>query len=301
MESTLLIFAAGLASRYGSLKQIDIIGPSNERIIDYSVYDAAKAGFSKIVYVIRKSFEEEFKEEILNRLPKEIEADYVCQELDMVPKDIQYSKERNKPWGTGHALLSAAEKIKTPFAVVNADDFYGAESYRLAFSYIKNIDSGANEYALIGFRLKNTLSDKGSVSRAICGVDANGIITSMVERTKIITNDNIIRYDDGNGNWLPLQGDEVVSMNFFVFTPNVFKNLEQYFAEFVKVNGSNIKAEFELPTALNKMIAEKKAKLHVLETKEKWFGLTYKEDKAVAKEKINSLIEKKIYPVKLWN
>ncbi len=251
--------------------------------------------------MIRKSFEEEFKEEILNRLPKEIEADYVCQELDMVPKNIQYSKERNKPWGTGHALLSAAEKIKTPFAVVNADDFYGAESYRLAYSYIKNIDSGANEYALIGFRLKNTLSDKGSVSRAICGVDANGIITSMVERTKIITNDNIIRYEDGNSNWLPLQGDEIVSMNFFVFTPNVFKNLEQYFAEFVKVNGFSIKAEFELPTALNKMIAERKAKLHVLETKEKWFGLTYKEDKAVAKEKINSLIEKKIYPVKLWD
>lgn len=300
-KPTLLILAAGLGSRYGSLKQIDSIGPSGERIIDYSVYDAVKAGFGKIVYVIRESFEEEFKEVILDSLPPEIETDYVCQELHYIPEDIDYSSERQKPWGTGHALMIAESKINEPFAVINADDFYGLESFRLAAEYLLDGDeSKKDEYALIGYRLKNTLSEFGSVSRGICEIDANNYMTSIVEIKEIkIENDGFV-FKNENGEWQSLTGDENVSMNMFAFKPSVFDKLEKYFRDFLKNNNNNLKLEFYIPTAINEMIHNKEAEVKVLESNASWFGLTYAEDKPIVRSKMNKLIEKGLYPAKLW-
>ena len=204
-KPSLLILAAGLASRYGSLKQIDKIGPSGERIIDYSVYDAVRAGFNKIVYVIRKSFEEEFQEVILDSLPKEIETEYVFQELDSFETDHELNPNRVKPWGTGHALLSASSVINGSFTVINADDFYGAESFKSAYNFLTS-NSSPNEHALIGFKLSNTMSDYGYVSRGVCKVDAANYIESIIERTEIVKRDNKILFKDENGNWKDLKG-----------------------------------------------------------------------------------------------
>ncbi|RKY78299.1 nucleotidyltransferase [candidate division KSB1 bacterium] len=300
MFPTLLILSAGLGSRYGSLKQIDRIGPSGERIIDYSVYDAIKAGFKKVVYVIRESFEEEFKEVIINELPEDIITDYVCQELNVIPSNITYSKERVKPWGTGHALLVAANKIKEPFAVINADDFYGAESFKIAADFLNNHNDQNSEYALIGYKLKNTLSDYGTVSRGICELDSNNYLISVTERTKIGKINSSIYFEDDNGSLQPLNGNEIVSMNMFALNPSVFNYFEKLFAKFMEENMDNLKAEFFLPSVINNMIENKKAKVKVLNTKDNWFGLTYQEDKPLAREKIKTLVEKKIYPVKLW-
>lgn len=301
MSPTLLILAGGIGSRYGSFKQIDKIGPSGERIIDYSVYDAVKAGFKKIVYVIHKDLEEEFKEVILDDLPKEIETDYVCQELDSIPVGVNYSNERKKPWGTGHALLVAGSKIKEPFAVINADDFYGFGSFQLAANFLKNVNSSKSRYALIGYILKNTLSNYGSVSRGICQANDLGYVTSIVERTKIKIDNGIIIFEDENNQWKPLEANEIASMNFFAFTPDIFEYVKALFIQFLKQNSSDSKIEFELPTVINKIIQTKKTILQALTTNENWFGLTYKEDKPIAKQKIATLIEKKFYPIKLWD
>jgi UTP-glucose-1-phosphate uridylyltransferase len=301
-KPTLLILAAGLGSRYGSLKQIDSIGPSGERIIDYSVYDAIKAGFGKIVYVIRESFEEEFKEIILDSLPKEIETDYVCQELHYIPKDIEYPNERKKPWGTGHALMIAAPKINEPFAVINADDFYGYESFQIAADYLLNSDeSKKNEYALIGYRLKNTLSEFGSVSRGICEVDENNYMTSIVEIKEIKIENNGFVYKDENGEWQSLTGDENVSMNMFAFKPSVFDKFEKYFREFIVNNYDDLKSEFYIPTAIDEMIHNNEAKVKILESNALWFGLTYADDKPIARNKMKQLIDKGLYPSNLWS
>ena len=302
IKPTLLILAAGLGSRYGSLKQIDSIGPSGERIIDYSVYDAVKAGFGKIVYVIRESFEEEFKEVILDSLPPEIETDYVCQELHYIPKGVEYPSERKKPWGTGHALMMAAPKIKEPFAVINADDFYGYESFKIAADYLSdNSENKKNEYALIGYRLRNTLSEFGSVSRGICEVDENNYMTSIVEIKEIKIENGGFIYKDENGEWQSLTGDENVSMNMFAFKPSVFDNFEKYFREFILSNYNDLKSEFYIPTAVDEMIRNNEAKVKVLESNALWFGLTYAEDKPIARDRMKELIDKDLYPSRLWS
>jgi len=299
-KPTLLILAAGLGSRYGSLKQIDSIGPSGERIIDYSVYDAIKAGFGKIVYVVRESFEEEFKEIILDTLPKEIETDYVCQELNFIPDDIEYSKERKKPWGTGHAMMVAASKINEPFAVINADDFYGAESFQIAAEYLTNEKNNEDEYALISFRLRKTLSEFGSVSRGICEVNTANYMTSIVEVKEIkIVNDGFVFKDD-KGIWRNLTGDENVSMNMFAFKPTIFEKFEKQFRRFLIENNSDMKSEFYIPTTINSMIQNGEAQVKILESKAAWFGLTYAEDKPIARDKMKKLIDINIYPEKLW-
>lgn len=299
LKPTLLILAAGLGSRYGSLKQIDQIGPSGERIIDYSVYDAIKAGFGKIVYVVRESFKEEFKEVILDELPGEIETDIVCQELDSVQTKIVYSTERVKPWGTGHALLTAASAIKEPFAVINADDFYGAESFKIAADFLTSVGSDS-EYALIGYKIKNTLSKFGSVSRGVCKANSNSYLVSIVERTEIKISENKIIYKDENDEWNSLTGDEIVSMNMFAFTPSVFKYFEEHFQKFIKESGNNLKTEFYIPSVVDGLINSKKAKVKIAETSASWFGLTYSEDKPIARERIANLVESGIYPQKLW-
>lgn len=296
---TLLILAAGLASRYGSLKQIDKIGPSGERIIDYSVYDAIRAGFGKIVYVIRKSFEQEFKEVILDTLPKSIETDYVFQEINLDYTDIKINPSRLKPWGTGQALLTAAKVIKNNFVVINADDFYGAGSYRLACEHLQSSDS-YNNFALIGYKLKNTISEYGSVSRGICTIDDNQMLISVIERTEIKKEVENIVYKDEFNVWHNLSGSEIVSMNMFAFTPLIFKEGEKLFREFLENNMDELKAEFYLPLIVDKLIKGNQAKTKALITNEKWFGLTYKEDKQIAKSEVMELIRQGKYPERLW-
>jgi UTP-glucose-1-phosphate uridylyltransferase len=298
-KPTLLILAAGLGSRYGSLKQIDRIGPSGERIIDYSVYDAVKAGFGKIVYVIRESFKEEFKEVILDVLPRDLETEIVCQEIDSVPSKISYSKKRSKPWGTAHALLTAASIINEPFAVINADDFYGAESFKIAANFLVP-NKNNSMYALIGYKMKNTLSEFGSVSRGVCEVNADNYLSSIVERTEIKVLDNKIIFKDDNNAWNSLAGDEVVSMNMFGFNPSIFNYFDEYFQKFLEENKENLNAEYFLPSVVDNLIATKKANVKILETPASWFGLTYPEDKPIAIKRIADLVEKEIYPPRLW-
>lgn len=299
-KPTLLILAAGLASRYGSLKQIDKIGPNGERIIDYSVYDAVRSGFGKIVYVIRKSFEDEFKEVIIDSLPSYIDTQYVFQELDSFETKIPISPLRVKPWGTGHALLSASSVINNSFTVINADDFYGVNSFKLAYNFLTSNSTSEFEHALIGYDLINTLSDYGSVSRGICEVDKHSYMQSIVERTKIKKESDKIEFLDNDMAWKTLTGSEIVSMNMFAFKPNIFHQYKISFNEFIKNYGSDLQAEFYLPSVVDHLLQSKKGKVKVLKTPDQWFGLTYKEDKKIVIKKISELIALEKYPSKLW-
>ena len=299
-KPTLLILAAGLGSRYGSLKQIDKIGPSGERIIDYSVYDAIRAGFGDVVYVIRKSFEDEFKEVIIDSLPKEIETSYVFQELDSIESRYEVNSNRIKPWGTGHALLTASTAIDDSFAVINADDFYGFNSFKLAYEYLTSTNGNITEHSLIGFKLINTLSDYGSVSRGVCQVDEGNYITSIVEQTEIKKENGNIIFKDENSKWINLTGEEIISMNMFASKKSIFKKYKESFDNFIKQNGNDLKKEFYLPSVIDELIKSGDGKVKVVETNEQWFGLTYKEDKIIVKAKINELVKKGKYPTKLW-
>lgn len=299
-EPTLVIMAAGLGSRYGSLKQIDQIGPSGERIIDYSLYDAAKAGFKNVVYVIREYFSDEFKEVILDKIPSNINASYVFQELDTLVDISKINSDRTKPWGTGNALLSVASIVNSPFLVINADDFYGQESYEIACQFLNNQDVKSFNYALVGFELGNTMTEYGSVSRGICSLDKNEYLESVVERTKIKWDDNLIVYENEEDNWKEVKSNTIVSMNMFAFMPTIFEEGKKLFNDFLIKNKNDIKAEFYLPKIVDELIKSQKAKVKVLRTPEQWFGLTYKEDKPIVREKILDLINKGIYPAKLW-
>lgn len=301
MKPTLLILAAGMGSRYGGLKQVDPVGPNGEAIIDYSIYDAIRAGFGKVVFVIRESFADAFKESFNKKLEDKIEVEYVFQELDNVPEGIKVSEDRQKPWGTGHAILVAKEKITEPFAVINADDFYGAASYKMISDYLSSTGgSELPDYCMVGYYLKHTLSDHGFVSRGVCETDNDNYLQTVIERTHIDkTNGKIISQVENNTQ-LELTGNEVVSMNIWGFTPSYFDFLDRYFADFIKVNSGNPKAEFYIPFVVNELIKTKQAKLKVLESEDLWFGVTYKEDKKLAVRNIADLIEKGVYPEKLW-
>ncbi len=299
MRPTLVILAAGMGSRYGTLKQIDGIGPNGERIIDYSIYDALRAGFGKVVFIIRKSIEKEFKETILGNLPDSVFTEFVYQELDAIPEGLSYSSERVKPWGTGHAMLVAAHNVHEPFIVINADDFYGAGSYKIAIEFLKN-NANPFEYGLIGYRLKNTLSDFGSVSRGICQVDEQDYLMSIVEHTKIMKQGSKIISVQDEGAEIELTGDETVSMNMFAFNPSIFDFLDRDFREFIRNNYDNPKSEFYIPTVVDNLINSGEAKVKVKRSDETWFGLTYSEDKKSVEKRIEELIEKGVYPKKLW-
>ncbi len=299
MKPTLVILAAGMGSRYGSLKQIDTIGPSGERIIDYSIYDAIRAGFGKVVLIIRKEFEKDFREVILKELPANIEVELVYQELDNIPDGISYPKERKKPWGTGHALLMVAPVVKEPFVVINADDFYGAESFKTAADFLA-LEKPDNEYGIVGYKLKNTLSEFGTVSRGVCESDDENYLISIVERTKIKIEDSKIVYEVEDNKWQSFSGDEIVSMNMFAFTPTIFTAFEEGFKTFLNSNKDNITAEFFMPTVVSDLIKANEAKVKVLESDASWFGLTYAEDKPMVKAKLAKLAEDRIYPKKLW-
>ncbi|MCD7970979.1 MAG: nucleotidyltransferase [Alistipes sp.] len=299
-KPTLLVLAAGMGSRYGSLKQMDGLGPNGEAIIDYSVFDAIRAGFGRVVFVIRHAFEKDFREVFTpERFGGRIDVDFVFQELDYLPEGFTVPEGREKPWGTNHAVMMGAPVIDGPFAVINADDFYGRASYQAVADYLNRVDGSQNRYCMIGFKVKNTLSDNGSVSRGICEVDAEGNLVSMVERTSIERIDGTVYYKDGEQS-VAISEDTPVSMNIFGFTPDYFRHSEEYFRTFLAENSSNLKAEFYIPTMVNKLINEGTSQMRVLPTDSPWFGVTYKEDRPMVVAKIRSLIDAGEYPEKLW-
>ena len=300
MKPSLLILAAGIGSRYGSLKQIDKFGPSGETIIDYSIFDALKAGFQKVTFVISKSMEKEFNEILVKRFQERIEVHYVIQEIKDVSEGIQVTAQREKPWGTAHAVLVAAPKIEESFAVINADDLYGANSFKIIFAYLSSVDKDERNFCLVGYRLSKTLSEHGHVARAICDLDEEDYLKSIVERTHILQIQGKVVYQDEKGKMIPIKGDPIVSTNFMGFTPSVFSHLEFYFNKFIQRYSQDPKAEYFLPDVLNEIIRFHKARVKVLSSEENWFGVTYKEDKASVIQNIQDLIKKGIYPKNLW-
>lgn len=299
MKPTLLILAAGMASRYGSMKQIDGFGPNAETIIDYSIYDAIKAGFGKVVFIIKEEFLENFKDIFEPKLKGKIETDYVFQNFDLKQFGIDLEIERAKPWGTAHAILAARNAIKEPFCVINADDFYGFDAYQKMVNFLNNEVTGSN-YSMIGYEIGKTLSDYGSVSRGVCKVDATGNLEEIVERTKVYREGETIVFEENDQKY-PLAIDTRVSMNFWGFTPEVFKTTEELFREFAANNQDNPKAEFFIPLVAEHLVKSQAADFKVIPTDNKWFGVTYKEDKPIVQASIDGLIKDGVYPENLWN
>jgi UTP-glucose-1-phosphate uridylyltransferase len=300
MKPTLVILAAGMGSRYGSLKQVDPVGPNGETILEYSVFDAIRAGFGKVVFVIRRDIEKDFKEVFINKLSKHIEIEYVFQELDMVPAGISVPADRVKPWGTGHAVLVAASKVNEPFAVINADDYYGSDAFVKLANYLKTLKNDQTSFSMVGFDLDNTLSEHGLVSRGVCNVDSTSTLITVTERTQIGRDEKGVAYKDENGASVYISDKSIVSMNFWGFTPTFFKQLESHFQTFIKNNISNLKAELYLPFVVDELIQQKQADVKVLRSADKWFGVTYKEDKPLVVAKVKELAEKGVYPSPLW-
>ena len=303
MKPTLFLLAAGMGSRYGGLKQLDGLGPNGETIMDYSIYDAIKAGFGKLVFVIRKDFEQDFREKIISKYEGHIPCELVFQSIDALPEGFTCPEGRVKPWGTNHAVLMGASVINEPFAVINCDDFYGSDSYRSMAQFLSSLPEGSkNRYAMVGFRVGNTLSESGTVSRGICGTDENRMLTSVVERTKIQRMDGEVKYIDDNGEWTATPENTPVSMNFWGFTPDYFGYSADMFVQFLSdpQNMENLKSEFFIPFVVDKLIAEGTATVEVLDTTSKWFGVTYPEDRPSVVEKIKELVAAGVYPNKLF-
>lgn len=300
MKPTIVILAAGMGSRYGSLKQIDRVGPSGETIIDYSVYDALRAGFGKVIFVIRKSIEEEFKESLLRRWEKRADVDYVFQELEDIPVGFRVPADRQKPWGTSQAVLVAEPKVNRPFAVINADDFYGAGAFKVMADYLLQLKNEGVMYSLVGYDLNSTLSEHGAVARGVCQVDKDGRLVGIVERVHIERTPRGIFYKDEQDRLVPLRRDETVSMNFWGFTPTFFSFARREFENFLRENLRNPKAELYIPLVINKLVKSGEASVTVLETREKWFGVTYREDKPQVIEELAKLVARGVYPKTLW-
>lgn len=300
-ETTLIILAAGMGSRYGGLKQLDQFGPNGEMLMEYSLYDAWKSGFTNVVFVIRETMQEAFSSRFGGLVTDKLNVKYAYQSLEDLPKGFQPPAEREKPWGTAHALWSTREAVESPFVIANADDFYGRESFKLAHDYLSNVKKDDLEAALIGFPLKATLSQHGSVSRGICQVDAGHYLRQIVERTKIIQDESkgTIYYEE-DGEQHALTGDELVSMNLMCFTPAVFQPLTEWLAEFLKISIHIPKSEFLTPEVLDN-IRKNGAKIPVYKSNADWFGVTYKEDKPDVKRNIQRLIEEGVYPHDLWS
>ena len=297
-KPTLLVLAAGMGSRYGGLKQIDPVGPAGETIIDYSIFDAMRAGFGKLVFVIRHDIEQQFREVVGSRFEKRIAVEYVFQELDKLPAGHTLPAGRTKPWGTTHAILMAEEVIREPFAAINADDFYGRNAYQLI---AQHLTSGSPDYAMAGFILKNTLSDHGSVARGVSRTDTNQYLTSVVEMMKIERDGNSAKNTDAAGNVTKLSGEEAVSMNFWGFTPALFPQIKAAFEKFLKQSGREQKSECYIPSTVNDLVTGGQARVKVLRSPDSWFGVTYREDRPQVVESIRQLIAKGDYPEKLWS
>ena len=313
MKPTLLLLAAGMGSRYGGLKQLDGLGPNGETIMDYSIYDAIKAGFGKIVFVIRKDFEQDFRDKILSKYEGHVPAELCFQSLDALPEGFSVPEGRQKPWGTNHAVMMAAKVIKEPFCVINCDDFYNRDAFMVIGKFLSELPEGAkNQYAMVGFRVGNTLSENGTVARGICSKDAQENLTTVVERTEIVrcaedgsnagAASEPIRYKDEQGKWVVVDDNTPVSMNMWGFTPDYFEHSEAYFKEFLSdpKNMENLKAEFFIPLMVNKLINEKTATVKVLDTTSKWFGVTYAADRQDTVDRIQKLVDEGVYPNKLF-
>ncbi|WP_145857010.1 nucleotidyltransferase family protein [Pedobacter suwonensis] len=299
MKPTLLILAAGMASRYGSMKQIDGFGPNGETIIDYSIYDAINAGFGKIVFIIKEEFLDNFKAIFDPKLAGKIEVDYVFQNFDLKQFGIEEEIYREKPWGTAHAILSGRKVVKEPFCVINADDYYGFDAFKKMVDFLTTEVTDSN-YSIIGYQIGKTLSEFGAVSRGVCKVDAAGNLEEIVERTKVYPKDGKIFYEE-NGEEFPLAYETPVSMNFWGFTPAVFKITEEMFKAFAAANKDKPKAEFFIPLIGETLVKNNTATFKVIPTSNKWFGVTYKEDKPYVQDSINQLVNNGTYPEKLWD
>ncbi len=300
MKPILFVLAAGMGSRYGGLKQLDGIGPNGETIMDYSVYDAKRAGFGKVVFVIRHSFEQEFRDIVLKKYEGIIDTEVVFQEVDSLPQGFCPNKERTRPWGTNHAVLMGADVIKEPFAVINADDFYGANSFQVLADFLKEVQDLKGKYCMVGYRVENTLSDSGMVNRGVCTSDENGFLSGIVEREKIERNAGIITYQDEFHQKQKIEQGTLVSMNMWGFTPDYFSYSKELFVEFLKENKDSLKAEFYIPSVVDFLIKENKATVRLLDTTSKWFGVTYAQDKPIVLLKINELVNQGVYPAKLF-
>ncbi len=300
MKPTLFILAAGMGSRYGGLKQLDGLGPNGETIMDYSVFDAMRAGFGKVVFVIRKDFEEDFRRVVLSKYADHVPCEVCFQGIDCLPEGFTRNPERTKPWGTNHAVLMAKDLIHEPFMVINADDFYGKESFEVMAKFLLSVNGEQGKYCMAGYRVGNTLSEHGTVSRGVCATDKLGFLTDVVERTAIESKDGHIVFPDENGNEVEIPFDTPVSMNMWGFTPEYFEYTEEAFKEFLKVSGQELKTEFYIPTLVNDLIKAGKATCQVLDTPAKWFGVTYADDRQMVVDKIQALVDAGVYPNKLF-
>ena len=300
MKPTLLVMAAGMGSRYGGLKQIDAMGPSGETILDYSVFDAIRAGFGKVVFIIRPDFAQDFRERIGTKFSGKIEVGYAFQTLDRLPSGFSVPAGREKPWGTTHAILCARDVVKTPFAVINADDFYGQDSYAVLAKKLQNTAPDASHYCMVGFTLKNTLSDHGTVARGVCRVNERGFLTDIQELLKVAKTAQGAQNTQEDGSVITLTGNEPVSLNMWGFTPHIFPQLEVLFKDFLKHKGQEMKSECYIPLSLGEIVRTGQGDCAVLRTTSSWFGVTYREDKPIVQENIRQLVNQGFYPVNLW-
>ena len=301
MKPTLFVLAAGMGSRYGGLKQLDGLGPNGETIMDYSIFDAIRGGFGKLVFVIRKDFEKDFREKIISKYENHIPVEVVFQSVDKLPEGFTCPADRSKPWGTNHAVLMGKDVIKEPFAVINADDFYGRDSFAVLGKFLSELPEGSkNNYCMVGFRVGNTLSESGTVARGICSTNDQGHLTTVVERTEIMRVNGPVCYKDEKGEWVAVADNTPVSMNMWGFTPAYFTYSENYFVDFLKENIDKPKAEFYIPLLVNKLITEETATVKVLDTTSRWFGVTYAADRQGVVDKIKALVDAGEYPSKLF-
>lgn len=300
MKPTLFVLAAGMGSRYGGLKQLDGLGPNGETIMDYSIFDAIRGGFGKIVFVIRKDFEKDFREKIISKYENHIPVEVVFQDLNDLPAGFTCPEGRTKPWGTNHAVLMGKNVINEPFAVINADDFYGRDSFAVLGAALSEMDGKKNDYCMVGYRVGNTLSESGSVARGVCSTDKDGYLTTVVERTSIERIDGKVSFKDENNELVTIADNTPVSMNMWGFTPDYFEYSESFFADFLKENISNLKCEYFIPLMVNKLINDGTARVKVLDTTSKWFGVTYAADRQSVVDKIQALVDAGEYPDKLF-
>lgn len=300
----LVIMAAGMGSRYGGLKQIDPIDEHGDKIIDFSIFDAAEAGFEKVVFIIKKAIEKEFKEEIGDRISKHVQVEYVYQELDILPEGYKIPEGREKPWGTGHAILCCQGVVNGPFAVINADDYYGKTAFKSIYDQLSAVgDDDKYQYTMVGYQLYNTLTDNGHVARGVCSTDENSMLTDIHERTRIEKHGERAEYtEDGGETWTYLPEDTIVSMNMWGFTASMLKELAERFAAFLdkEAAGNPLKCEYFLPFVVDELLKEDKAEVTVLKSVDRWYGVTYKEDKETVVKAIQDLKNQGLYPGKLW-
>ena len=309
MKPTLLVLAAGMGSRYGGLKQLDTLGPSGETIIDYSIYDAIQAGFGKVVYIVREYFLEDMKKAVAEKYGNvkcldgtPLQFDFVCQELNKIPEGFEVSPEREKPWGTAHAVLMAKDVIKEPFAVINGDDYYGKDSFRILGEWLKNHENTTGEYALVGFELENTLSESGSVSRGVGAGNVEGYLTSVVEHHKIAKDENGVIHGENSvtGETVELAPKALCSMNMWGFTPDYFEKSESIFRDFLAAHSTELKSEFYIPFVIDSFIKEGTGKCELLQTSSRWFGVTFKEDRPGVVAKFKEFADQGVYPTPLY-